>query len=182
MEVTDAVVANVFVLLQGAKGVVRPTGDGFWQFKDVLLTYTATESKARRPGVPVLAIALPVVFGVLLLVGGSVLAWWCMRKRERCVAAVYVSVVCVLRSNSSQPEAPILVGGVCFSLLVSASVLNWKNRIATTLQRPAWGLCFVEVGGSLYALQVTSLNFWQACQASFSSQTSAALCELCWTA
>jgi hypothetical protein len=112
MKVTDAVLGDALVLLQGANGVIRSIGDGFWLFKDVLLTYKATESQARRRGVPVLAIALPVVCGVLLLVGGSVLAWWCMRKRERCVAAAYVSVACVLRSNSSQPEAPMLVSGV----------------------------------------------------------------------
>jgi hypothetical protein len=82
-EAADAVFCCVLVLLQGANGVIRSTGDGFWLFKDVLLTYQPNQSTARRRAVPVLAVALPVVFGVLLLACGSVLAWWCMRKRER---------------------------------------------------------------------------------------------------
>lgn len=79
----------LLLLLQGANGVIRSTGDGFWLFEDVLFTYTATVPNATRRGAPVLAIALPVVFGVLLLVSDGVLAWWCTRKRDRCDAAAY---------------------------------------------------------------------------------------------
>jgi hypothetical protein len=72
--------------LQGANGLVRSTGDGYWLFDDVLFTYTG-KSQATKRGVPVLAVALPVVFGVLLLVGACVLAWLWTRKRARCVEA-----------------------------------------------------------------------------------------------
>lgn len=72
--------------LQGAHGLVRSTGDGYWLFEDVLFTFTG-ESKAAKRGVPVLAVALPVVFGVLVLVGMGVLAWLWTRKISRCVGA-----------------------------------------------------------------------------------------------
>lgn len=67
--------------LQGKNGLVRPKGDGYWLFENVLFSYIPSSAPSRLQGSSLaLAIALPVVFGVLLLVGGGVLAWWWRRK------------------------------------------------------------------------------------------------------
>jgi hypothetical protein len=67
--------------MQGANGLVRSTGDGYWLFNDVLMSYTPTAPASKPRGWLALAIALPVVLGSLLLAGGVALAW-CIRKRR----------------------------------------------------------------------------------------------------
>jgi hypothetical protein len=68
---------------------VRSTGDGYWYFTDCLITYTPRGSGARGPRSlsPLqlgLAIALPVVCGVVLLLAGGLVALWAWkRKRSR---------------------------------------------------------------------------------------------------
>lgn len=73
--------------VQGAHGLVQSTGDGYWLFRDALLSYTPTvqaSSGRLQSSALALAVALPVVFGVLLLAGGAVLAWWwCKRLASR---------------------------------------------------------------------------------------------------
>lgn len=70
-------------MLQGANGLVRSTGDGFWLYDDVLITYSPTAPASKPRGWLALAIALPVVLGLLLLAGGVALAWCIRRKRSR---------------------------------------------------------------------------------------------------
>lgn len=72
--------------LQGANGLVRSTGDGYWLYNDVLITYTPAAPEGRRRKWLALVVALPVVLGVLLLVGGVALAWWIRKKCSRWVA------------------------------------------------------------------------------------------------
>lgn len=65
--------------------MVSADGSAEWLWQDVLVTWSpaAAPSSGGLAG-PALtvAIALPVVFGVLLLAGGVGLAWWCRRKQR----------------------------------------------------------------------------------------------------
>lgn len=64
---------------------MRADGTAQWLWQDVLVSWSsaAPSSSAGLKG-PALAvaIALPVVVGVLLLAGGISLAWWCRWKRR----------------------------------------------------------------------------------------------------
>jgi hypothetical protein len=114
---------------QGAHGLVQSTGDGYWLFRDVLFSYTPTgkASSGRLQGSALaLAIALPVVFGVLLLAGGAVLAWWwCKRLANRwgdtaaaaCLAWMHYCRCCwpCLKRQGTKLQGAWDVGNACCS-------------------------------------------------------------------
>jgi hypothetical protein len=71
--------------LQGANGTVKAVGNGYWDYKNVSVTWSASEpnssgSGGLSPSMRSLAIALPVVFGTLMI--GGVLGYFCWRKRR----------------------------------------------------------------------------------------------------
>jgi hypothetical protein len=70
--------------LQGTQGLVRAEGNGHWRWVDVLDTWSpATSTGVGGLSGPALAlaVALPVVFGVLVLACCGGLAWWRRRRR-----------------------------------------------------------------------------------------------------
>ena len=61
------------------------SGEAYWRWEEVLISWSpvaATGAGNLQGSALTLAIALPVVFGVLLLAGLGVLAWWCGRRRR----------------------------------------------------------------------------------------------------
>lgn len=70
--------------LQGTKGVVRAEGNAYWRWVDVLISWSPavpTSTGGLSGSALALAIALPVVFGVLLLAACGVGAVWLRRRR-----------------------------------------------------------------------------------------------------
>jgi hypothetical protein len=67
-----------YVLAQGRGGVVRPDGDAYWRWVDVLMSWSpapSTGAGGLSGSSLALAVALPVVFGMLLLLGCAAFVW-----------------------------------------------------------------------------------------------------------
>jgi uncharacterized iron-regulated membrane protein len=90
--------------MQGKTGVVAATGNGYWSWVNVLVTWSPSAVNGPAGGAPVAAIVVPVILAALLVCAAVLGALWWRRRRWVCHRGHHVTLADVSCCVASQHD------------------------------------------------------------------------------